>query len=555
MNLTFRRHYGLIMVLILLGAVLISAGSMRIISYNFGDHYNAEITNAVDFTNEIDLFDDSMVHEINFTMADGDYEKMLATYESSNEKDWYKTDIIIDGVEVENVGIRLKGNLTLRQSTGTNMGGGVGRERPNGNMQLPEGFAPPEGMVIPENVQTDTSITELTAEEIAAAQQEMRNPFSGRAEQVERTPPFLVKFDKFVEGQTYQGYGEIAIRIGGDNALLNEQIAFYVHETLGQIVPQTAYAYVTSKDQEPSLYVIAENIDEKYIAMHFPETSGILYKAGNFTGFEYVGEDPTLYNEKFEQKSGINDDDLSQLIRLLKFVTESTDEEFEAQLANWIDLESLTRMMALDNLLSNNDSFVGMGSNYFLYYNKDTEQFTILSWDMNLAMGGMGGGGMGGGMRQGNMPEGFVFPKGVELPEGFVPPAEMQANMIAQTDTDTAIQTTRQRPVMPEGMQGPGGQGGNGGGMNRNNTNVLKERFFANETFSKMYEEEYARLKNIVYGEDLALKKVEQLAEVFTTFNADHNVVEQSTYDAAVATLKQYIERQKTSETSTVTLL
>lgn len=511
MNITLKRHYGLILALVAIIAICIfGIGSVRIISYNFGEGKEIEIEEK-NYTNTIELFDDSVVHEITISMANGDYEEMISTYQEAGLKEYFQADITIDGVEIKNIGIRLKGNLTLMQSLGGNMGGGDmgggnGGQRP----EMPEGFKLPEGVELPEGFEIPKDFVPP------------ENPFSETLEEIEGEPPFLIKFDEFVVGQEYQGYTEIALRIGSFNSdagLLKEQIAFYIHDQVGQIVPQTAYAYIKTDNQEPSLYVITENLDQTFIEKNFEDPDGILYKAGNFVGFEYLGEDPTLYAEKYEQETNVNKDDLSPLINFLKFVSESTDEEFEANLPKWIDMESFIRMMALDNLLKNDDSFVGMGSNYYLYYDKKTDQFTMLSWDMNLAMGSMGG---GGGM--GNRPA---------------------RTKTAATETGATIanaENAEKFAQMRENME-KGGMGG--GGMGRNGTNTLKTRFFANKNFSEMYNEEYARLKKLIYEDGLALEKVEELAKVFTTYNAGNKIMEQTKYDEAVTSLKSFIEQQK----------
>jgi spore coat protein CotH len=47
----------------------------------------------------------------------------------------------------------------------------------------------------------------------------------------------------------------------------------------------------------------------------------------------------------------VNDYDLAPLIRMLKFVTESDDEEFEAEIDNYIDVESVLTLLAIDSFV------------------------------------------------------------------------------------------------------------------------------------------------------------------------------------------------------------
>jgi spore coat protein CotH len=106
----------------------------------------------------------------------------------------------------------------------------------------------------------------------------------------------------------------------------------------------------------------------------------------------------------------------------------------------------------------------------------------------------------------------------------------------------------KRREIMEEWME-EGGFGENAdqqqdqkrGLGGRNSVNTLKTRFFANEKFSAMYDAEYARLNEFVFGSDLVLEKINQLAEVFTAYNTEHNIMEQSEYDSGVERIKNYV--------------
>lgn len=537
MSLFWSRNYSLVIWFAVTLGLIFSLGQLRIVAYNFGGG-NKVSSVGVNHSNIIDLFDSSIVHEVFIAMADGDYDTMVTTYQETGEKDYFHADVTIDGVQIENVGIRLKGNITLRQAAGT---GGIGG-RGNGG---PPGF----GNIQPDEIQVKD--VEAVREDVVA-EEEAELTEEDFMTVVDKQFPFLLKFDEFVDGQTYQGSAEVAIRVGGmgnDPTLLAEPVSFYLHAEAGNIVPRSVYAYIESAGQDPFLYVITENIDESFIERNFSNADGVLYKAGNFVGFEYVGDDPTLYASKFEQKSSNNDDDLYYLIEFLKFVTESTEEEFERDLSKWLDIDSFIRMIATDTLIGNNDSFIGMGSNFYLYYDKNDEQFTMLAWDMNLSMGGMGGlAGRGGADGERILPENMQIPEdgdnqfgqrfggfGGELPEGFDP-----AN----------LPDFGGRNFAPPAGGFPEGEGGvpNGGGPGRNNTNLLKEKFFANEQFSELYNQELERLKDLFYNRGLAVNKVGELANIFTIFNAEMNVVDQSEYDAGVKKLKEFIQQQKNAD-------
>ena len=90
----------------------------------------------------------------------------------------------------------------------------------------------------------------------------------------------------------------------------------------------------------------------------------------------------------------------------------------------------------------------GPGDNYYLWYDTTEKQFTVLSWDLNLALSGMGGG--VGGMQQdteatdtaSEMP---TLSDGMEMPE---------------MPTNGEMPQPPEGMEMPDGMEMPGGEEG-----------------------------------------------------------------------------------------------
>jgi len=544
MSLNLKRNFWLIIVFIAVIVACWALGSTRIIAYNFGNGRDIKVKSK-NYDNSVDLFDDSVVHEITIGLSQEDYDRMVKTYQETGEKDYVRTYVVIDGVTIPDVGVRLKGNLSLRQTLGGGMGnnpGGMPLQRVNNNdnnIGQPPEMARPRNIEFLANLDFPDNWESLTKEEQDAFMQAHlgERPTSTRKSTStgeERknmimpgvvpsmaggggNPPYLLKFDEFVPGQTYENFAEVAIRIGSDASLLAEPTAYAIHKYFGQVVPETAYAVVAAAQNKPSLYVICEHLDEQYVKKYFPQTDGILYKAGNFVGFEYKGDDPSLYLGIFEQKTKVNRDDLAPLIRFLKFVASSTDEEFASQLPQWLDIDSFTTMMALDDLLANNDSFSGMGSNYYLFYDKTNEKFRFLSWDMNLAMGGMG--------------------------------RRRQPN---DNEPELNAEEERQRQILEEWLKEGGFNEADdtevranmppGGGFNRGSSrNILKDRFMANEAFAQMYNEKYEVLKQEIFGQEWIVDKINQLASTFTSYNSRHQIVDQTAYNSGVEKIKNFV--------------
>ena len=360
---------------------------------------------------------------------------MLSTFREDGEKEYIRADITIDGTLIEDVGLRLKGNSTLQSLSNNSMGGGGG-----GGM---------------------TQLFEDNPEEL----------------------PWLISFDEYEEGRAYQGMTEIALRpaASGSEVAINEALALELTAESGQITQDYTFTSVTVNGSESAARIVVDTPDTEWAD---ELGSGILTKARAGGSLDYVGDDPTEYEDSFKQINAEGAYDLQPVMTLMKFLNESTDEEFAEELNDYVDTESFAKYVATQEILSNTDAMDGPGNNYYLWYDTTEKQFTVLSWDLNLALSGMGGG-MGGGvggMQQdtetgtatdiddtattGEMP---TLPDGMEMPEMPQPPEGME---------------------MPDGMEMPGGEEGEGAGPSGgSDSGILKERFLDNEEFYAMYEQ------------------------------------------------------------------
>ncbi|MBV6449417.1 MAG: hypothetical protein MHPDNHAH_00127 [Anaerolineales bacterium] len=497
MNLNFRRHYPILIVLVILVAILtLAIGDMRVIAYTTQTESTSTKEAMFDYTNETALFDDSVVHSIQVIMSEDDYDSMIATYQQTGEKEYFKADVIIDGVRVNEVGIRLKGNASLRTAVGGDGGFGNGN-RPEGgqfNGQPPEGFdpnnrpQPPQGFNPQDMPQAGENI-----QIPEAGQGQDRGGLGGgqqaSADQVKI--PFMIKFDEY-EDQTYQGYTTVSIRTYGisyDESNLQEPVTNAAARLAGIPATETAYAGFKINDEEERLYVISELVNEEYLAKHFENADGILYKAEFGATLSYQGEDPSSYANSFTQQTRVNDADLAPLIDFMRFIEQADDATFESDLPKYLDVDAFATYLAINALLVNNDSLIGMNNNYYLYYDDESGQFTVLMWDANESLGKLRG----------------------------------------SATADISLTQTQEI----------GGRGGRGGGQN-----ALLKRFMANETFKALYEAKLQEVYETVYVSGAMTDTIEQYSTLIHSVNDERNLVDITAYDAAVEKIKNFIEQR-----------
>ena len=377
-----------------------------------------------------DLFDSSVVHDIDITFDQTEYDAMIATFQSSGAKEWITGTITIDGVTLRDVGLRLKGNsslMGLRNNNGGRAGG-------------------PGGTV---SASSPNSL------------------------------PWLVRLDKNVDGQNYQGYTSFVIRSNNTTTSLNEAVAL---ELIGLADQATQLAISTRFSVNGSAEVLRlaiENPDDEWEDANF-DNEGILYKAESGGDYSYRGDDPEAYEEIFDQETDTDNENLAPLIEFLEFINTSDDATFAAQLSQHLDIEAFARYLAGQELVVNQDDIDGPGNNSYLRYDSKTGLMTIVSWDLNLSFGSMGGGG------------------GAARPGGAV-----------------AVAPGANTAAAPRA----GGAGGAGGFRGR--SNILVERFLANSTFSAQYQKALSELRAELYASGKATEILNRWTEVLRTQASD----------------------------------
>lgn len=465
-----RHHWKLLAVCTAAGVALsLTAGSAMIRPY-----ITSELTSQSVITQDIegsgDLFDDG-AHTIEISYDEAEYAEVIDDYQEDGEKNFLKADITIDGVLIEDVGLRLKGNSTLSSLRQDDDGGGMGEGMPEMSDGMEEqGGGGGMGM---------TQLSEDSPEEL----------------------PWLISFDEYQEGRAFQGRTEITLRpaASGSDTALNEALALELTALSGQTTQKYTYTTVSVNGGEESARLVVDTPDEQWADS---VGEGVLYKARAGGSLDYVGEDPTDYEESFNQINGEGSYDLQPVIELARFLDEADDEEFARDIDEYVDVESFATYLATQALLSNSDAMGGAGNNYYLWYDKSAEQFTVLSWDLNLSFSAMGmaGGPGGGGM-----------------------PADGQAS---DGGGEPQAQDGQQMPEMPEDGEMPAAPEGEGmpqrpedgempaemGGVSVGGSGVLEERLREDEGFVELYEQAYADLYEQLIASGEAQAILEELA-------------------------------------------
>ena len=275
------------------------------------------------------LFDDSRVHVIDIQIADWG-----VFIEDAEQEEYVACTVEIDGEAFHNIGLRAKGNNSLR----------------------------------------------LT-EEYGLSRYSLK-----------------LEFDQFLDGGNYYGLDKFSLDASfQDNSYLKTYMVYDMMAFMGIPTPLCSYTWVTVNGEDWGLFLAIEEPEESFARRNFGNDYGKLYKpdyrslnAENAdVALQYIDDRPDSYPGLFENaKFKVSEADQKRMIEALK--TLSTGENLETA----VNVDEVLRYFTVQVFVMNWDSYLGhTGHNYFLY--EENGILSILPWDYNLAFGTFSGGGSG----------------------------------------------------------------------------------------------------------------------------------------------------------------
>ncbi len=265
------------------------------------------------------LFDDSYVHTLDIRI--GDWDAFLA---AATEENYTECDVEIDGEVFSSVGLRAKGNNSLRL------------------------------------------VNEYGLERYS----------------------LKIEFDHFQDGNTYYGLDKLSLDSSyQDNSYMKNYLAYDMMDYMGVPSPLCSYVWVTVNGEDWGLFLAVEEPEEAFARRNYGADHGKLYKPdyrsleaeNRDVALQYTTEDPADYDNIFRNaKFDIDAEDQARLIGALKTLSEGTD------LESAVNVDEVLRYFTVQVFVVNLDSYLGRtGHNYFLY--EEDGIISMLPWDYNLA--------------------------------------------------------------------------------------------------------------------------------------------------------------------------
>ncbi|HZH75564.1 MAG TPA: CotH kinase family protein, partial [Archangium sp.] len=197
-------------------------------------------------------------------------------------------------------------------------------------------------------------------------------------------PGWSLKFDEFVQGQSYRGLDRLLLNNARqDRSLLNEHLAYELYRRAGLAAPRTAHALVVLNGKFYGFYVVREAYDKRALRAAFGDGRGNLYEGNCCVDFAAPLGSPALLDLKDEQEEGRTREDLKALAAV---VEQAPDDTLETALEAHLDVDAWLTSYALDVALAHWDGYALNLNNYYLYRRPRDGRFVFLAHGMDQLM-------------------------------------------------------------------------------------------------------------------------------------------------------------------------
>lgn len=213
----------------------------------------------------------------------------------------------------------------------------------------------------------------------------------GKGSRSGEKPAIKIDFNKYVESQTFHGYGAVHVKNAvQDASFLREVLALSVYEALGIPAPGISFARLTVNDQYWGLFNLVEDVKKKFLTDRYGEDGGNLFKYEYFEVWDFTtkGDEPVKYIPlPFQAETNETHLDGTGLVTFVKAINELPDASFSRDVAGYIDPAKFLAYVAAENATADNDGFVGYAgmNNFYLYQFKNSSRFVIIPWDKNTS--------------------------------------------------------------------------------------------------------------------------------------------------------------------------
>ncbi len=205
---------------------------------------------------------------------------------------------------------------------------------------------------------------------------------------------FKVDLNRHVRGQKLVGLDELNFHnLVNDFSNLSDALGYEFFREAGVPAPRTAFAYLSMtvegrwSGRPLGLYALVEPVDKAFAESRLGSRKIPIFKPVTLQLFQYLGPDWDAYAADYGLQTEATDAQRQRVIEFARLVTDADDDQWAGRVEEFLDLEEFARFLACQVLLSNYDSLLSTGQNYYLYLNPETGRLGFVPWDLDLCWG------------------------------------------------------------------------------------------------------------------------------------------------------------------------
>jgi len=210
--------------------------------------------------------------------------------------------------------------------------------------------------------------------------------------------PFRLDFDQFedefpeIDDQRFYGFQKATFSSNfKDASFLREKVTADLFREAGVPAAHTAfYEVYIDCGEGPTyfgLYTMVEVIEDTVIEVQFDEDDGNVYKP-NGTGASFA--EGSFSEASFDKQTNEDEADWSDILALydaLHAYARTTDPAaWRAELETIFDVDGFLNYLATNQVVQNWDTYGNIAHNYYLYHDPTTDLLTWIPWDNNMAL-------------------------------------------------------------------------------------------------------------------------------------------------------------------------
>ncbi len=211
--------------------------------------------------------------------------------------------------------------------------------------------------------------------------------------------PFKLDFDEYedefpeIDNQRFYGFKQLSLSSPStDASYVRAATAYDVMQDAGLIAPETAwYELFVDYGEGPvsfGIYTFVEVIDDSVIKTALGDDDGNIYEGdgtGSSLALGTLDQIPDSFQKENNDEAGY--DDLEALYNTLHAETRLTDaDQWRADMEAIFDVDTFLHWLAVNSVMVNWDTYGQAAHNFYLYHDPETDLLTWIGWDYNEAL-------------------------------------------------------------------------------------------------------------------------------------------------------------------------